>query len=182
MLPKLRELHLSTISMDSANNTLSELEVGVTCEMLDMLILCSNLFVDMRRLIIDKLINLRHLDLSGNKIKEISFKWFRFSCLEFLDLKNNSIESLSLLAEARMPNLFELNLGKATVNTENNNIRRIDFTGVLMHRLSMLNLSKNVIELVEGLDQASLTNLEIFNLADNNLLSIDFTCCRIPNI
>ena len=79
--------------------------------MLDMLILGNNGFHDLSKLLISKLINLRHLTLSNNKLRSISFRWFRFSCLEFLDLSGNSIEKISLLSEARMPNLDELNLG-----------------------------------------------------------------------
>lgn len=111
-LPKLRELHLT-------NNKLHNLRINYKCDMLDMLILCNNLFVDLQNLVINELINIRHLILSGNRLKQINFKWFRFSCLEFLDLSYNVIEETSMLADARMPNLFELNLGsnRLTQNT-----------------------------------------------------------------
>lgn len=51
-----------------------------------------------------------------------------------------------------------------------------------MHRLSVLNLSSNSLEVVIGLEKTSFTNLEVLNLADNQLRTIDFRGCRIPNI
>lgn len=66
--------------------------------------------------------------------------------------------------------------------SENNEIRSIDLSGVVMHRLKMLNLSKNHLEMIVGLNNSSFPNLEILNLSDNYLEALDFNGCRIPSI
>lgn len=96
--------------------------------MLDILSLRGNGFENLKKLAINELINLRHLILADNPLRTIQFEEFKFGCLEFLDMSSSKIIEVSLLASARMPNLFELNLGTSWLT------QRTTKSGVLIFR------------------------------------------------
>ncbi len=106
---------------------------------------------------IERLINLRYLDLSDNNLSSIDLS---NTNLSYLSLAGNNITSIDL---SNLTNLEELYLS-------NNNLSEIDLGNLIY--LEELRLSNNNIS---EINLSNLTNLEDLRLSNNNLSSLDLS-------
>ena len=107
--------------------------------------------------------NLENINLSNNKIQELSFFTSNETLIKLkkLNLNHNNISNVSCLSNSKLTNLVELNLSF-------NKIESIDFieSNSNMKKLEKLDLSNNQIT---KLAKINLKNIKYLNLLDNHL-------------
>ena len=107
--------------------------------------------------------NLENINLSNNKIQELSFFTSNETLIKLkkLNLNHNNISNVSCLSNSKLTNLVELNLSF-------NKIESIDFieSNSNMEKLEKLDLSNNQIT---KLAKINLKNIKYLNLLDNHL-------------
>ena len=107
--------------------------------------------------------NLENINLSNNKIQELSFFTSNETLIKLkkLNLNHNNISNVSCLSNSKLTNLVELNLIF-------NKIESIDFieSNSNMKKLEKLDLSNNQIT---KLAKINLKNIKYLNLLDNHL-------------
>ena len=122
---------------------------------------------------------LKQLKLSENNIKAIKYlKDFKYDNLEVLDLSSNKISNISVLGEIELVNLRKLNLG-------NNQIENIDvLENAKFDKLELLNLNKNQIYEIKSLGKINLKNLKELNLGSNDISSEmdSFKSVKVKNL
>lgn len=115
---------------------------------------------------IGKLGNLRILRLEKNKIATISNEIGNLARLEILDLSKNKIleipEPITKMIKLRI-----LNLKSNKISCISGDAGHLDFRSANLRRLQDLNLSKNKIKIVVGIQQ--LTSLQFLDLSRNEI-------------
>jgi len=108
------------------------------------------------------LVGLQEVDLSSNQIVDPS-PLAGLTALTNLDLSNNQIEDVGSLADANMPNLAILNLN-------NNQVDDVSaFAQANMPVLTEIDLRDNQVADVMGLGQGVFTDLEVLDLGQNSI-------------
>ncbi|XP_017880940.1 chondroadherin-like [Ceratina calcarata] len=109
---------------------------------------------------------IRHLDLSNNRVANIHLSFGFYGNLESLDLTSNAIHTLG------SDNfVFQKNL--ATLNVSNNAVRALAKNSLQgLDSLKELNLASNNISDMDEQAFKSTSDLEILNLSDNSLTSL----------
>lgn len=147
---------------------------------------------------------LESLDLSNNKISDISFlkNQYDWKSLRFLDLSNNKINSIGNSTFNNITTLKKLNLSKNNINEISNwdfnwlsNLKELDlsenYISYITHNFSTLtNITWLYLQWQKGstLNIESyafnwLNNLEILSLQDNQIQELKWcTFCWLPNV
>ncbi|KAF4534297.1 Conserved leucine-rich repeat protein [Lasiodiplodia theobromae] len=122
---------------------------------------------------------LRRLNISNNCLNSLT-SWSHLTNLQYLNVSGNAIDSLkgfSMLIHLRelkadeneidsLDGIMELD-GLLKLSVKGNKIKKVDFQGAYLERLTELDLSDNEINSVRSLD--TLKSLETLNLDDNEL-------------
>ncbi|OJD38687.1 conserved leucine-rich repeat protein [Diplodia corticola] len=134
--------------------------------------------------------SLRRLNISNNCLNSLT-SWSHLTNLQYLDVSGNAIDSLkgfSMLIHLRelkvddnevdsLEGVLELD-GLLKLSAKGNKIRRVDFQGAYLERLTELDLSDNEISSIRSLD--TLKSLEILNLDENDLST--FSSGRVSRV
>ena len=113
--------------------------------------------------------NLKHLNLSNNKIKRFDSNIFKKDLvnLETLHLNNNELEKITIKNLSNLKELF-LN-GNKLSSIESDSFKWLT-------NLKILNLEDNSIQTVDYLSFSNLKNLKVLKLNQNKLMKIDRKC------
>jgi hypothetical protein len=111
--------------------------------------------------------NLIKINLSCNKIKDLSFLKEKFRKLKFLIVEDNYIENLDVLENNTLEELEFLSLKGNFFNNLHS------FTKKNWSNLNYLSLSKNNITDIYDLLKVNLPNLNVLNLSNNKIVNID---------
>ncbi|XP_028049942.2 protein artichoke isoform X2 [Monomorium pharaonis] len=109
---------------------------------------------------------IRHLDLSNNRVTNVHLSFGFYGNLESLDLSSNALHTLGLANFAMQQNLLALNISNNVIHT----LARTTLDGLTS--LKELNLAGNDISEISKQAFKSTSELEMLNLSNNSLTSL----------
>ena len=183
----IESISTSLVDLDLSSNNLIEIPSMIKFDEMIEINLHNNLIEEIKSNIFSNMMNLVHIDLSNNRIKQIAFDAFIGLTLITLDLNNNlltSIEALyplnQTLAILSFSNNFieDLNPLKEMSNLDIlticcNQIKILDeFMFNKSNRLESVDLSYNQIEFIHPMAFNG-TSVSVLNLAGNSLSSLE---------